>query len=436
MRNKYLLPLITISILVNLLWAWQVWAGNLDSPGAPNITSSYTLQDLYNRLTAGTPGTPRVFTEPSAAPGIATMRTLNEIMSVAPAVDYINGAAQAQVMTGATYWGLRSGAWGLQTGTMPDNGAVALAPAAADVPIAQGYHNGSGYVQGDIDLAAANIRQGVNLFGVEGAGILASGNAAPGQVLNGISFSNSSGAATGTMPDNGAVTLVPTTTNVAIAQGYHNGSGYVQGDADLAAANIRQGVDLFGVDGTLTTSRVPKTGNAYNDNDVTGEDGELQQGTAWPNPRFTDNGNGTVTDNLTGLIWLRNANCANAWRLWEDALSDVASLNSTGTMNGHNCGDTSNGGSHQTDWRLPNVRELHSLVHYGYTNRAVPDTAGTGKWWEGNPFNDLQSAQYWSGTLLAGVPDTAWYVDLSIGRVNTAGTASNIYNVWAVRGGQ
>ena len=34
-----------------------------------------------------------------------------------------------------------------------------------------------------------------------------------------------------------------------------------------------------------------------------------KKGVAWPNPRFTDNGNGTVTDNLTGLIWLKNANC-------------------------------------------------------------------------------------------------------------------------------
>ena len=41
----------------------------------------------------------------------------------------------------------------------------------------------------------------------------------------------------------------------------------------------------------------------------TGSDGDLQKGVAWPNPRFTDNANGTVTDNLTGLIWLKNANC-------------------------------------------------------------------------------------------------------------------------------
>ena len=41
------------------------------------------------------------------------------------------------------------------------------------------------------------------------------------------------------------------------------------------------------------------------------DDGYWQQalGVEWPNPRFTDNGDGTVTDNLTGLIWLKDANC-------------------------------------------------------------------------------------------------------------------------------
>jgi len=42
---------------------------------------------------------------------------------------------------------------------------------------------------------------------------------------------------------------------------------------------------------------------------ATGDDGDLQRGIPWPNPRFTDNEDGTVTDNLTGLIWLKDANC-------------------------------------------------------------------------------------------------------------------------------
>jgi hypothetical protein len=33
-------------------------------------------------------------------------------------------------------------------------------------------------------------------------------------------------------------------------------------------------------------------------------DGEIRAGVAWPTPRFTDNGDGTATDNLTGLTWL------------------------------------------------------------------------------------------------------------------------------------
>jgi hypothetical protein len=104
----------------------------------------------------------------------------------------------------------------------------------------------------------------------------------------------------------------------------------------------------------------------------TGQDGECQSGVDWPASRFTDNGDGTVTDNLTGLIWLKNADCPNATRDWSTALSDVAQLNTDGTMNSNDCGDTSNGGSHQTDWRLPNILELESLVDYEESAPPLP----------------------------------------------------------------
>ena len=51
--------------------------------------------------------------------------------------------------------------------------------------------------------------------------------------------------------------------------------------------------------GTSGATVIPCTG--------TGQDGELQTGLAWPNPRFTDNGDQSVTDNLTGLIWTKDA---------------------------------------------------------------------------------------------------------------------------------
>ena len=40
---------------------------------------------------------------------------------------------------------------------------------------------------------------------------------------------------------------------------------------------------------------------------ASGDDGSIQAGVGWQGARFKDNGDGTVTDNLTGLIWLGNA---------------------------------------------------------------------------------------------------------------------------------
>ena len=117
-----------------------------------------------------------------------------------------------------------------------------------------------------------------------------------------------------------------------------------------------------------------------------GQDGDLQMGVKWPNPRFTKNGDGTVTDNLTGLIWLENADCAAATMNWAAALAFANTLfDGSGDHNGGDCGlsDTSAVGA----WRLPNVRELHSLVHYGFSDPCIPNTAGTGQLVAGEPFS-------------------------------------------------
>ncbi len=182
---------------------------------------------------------------------------------------------------------------------------------------------------------------------------------------------------------------------------------------------------------------VPKTGQTKTVPFAapSGSDGDLQKGVARPNPRFTDNNNGTVMDNLTGLIWLTNANCANATRDWLTALSDVVMLNTAGTMNGINCGDISNGGSHQIDWRLPNVKELQSLIDYAFYNPALSNTAGTAQWKAGDPFTGVQSAYYWSSSTYAGDTGVAWYVALVNGLVG-GDVKSNALYVWPVRGGQ
>jgi len=134
----------------------------------------------------------------------------------------------------------------------------------------------------------------------------------------------------------------------------------------------------------------------------TGQDGDWQKGVAWPNPRFTDNGNGTVTDNLTGLIWLKNANCFDI-RSWATALTDASMLNSG------ECGLTD--GSVEGNWRLPNVREMQSLVDYERSNPALPSSHP----FSGVPSND--SNYYWTSTTFQPYTSNAWLVRLIFGSV-------------------
>jgi hypothetical protein len=176
--------------------------------------------------------------------------------------------------------------------------------------------------------------------------------------------------------------------------------------------------------GTAAAAPVPKTGQTTSAE--TGDDGDLQRGVAWPNPRFTDHGDGTVTDNLTGLIWLKNANCFGT-RSWANALADANGLASG------SCGLTD--GSGAGDWRLPNVRELYSLIDLGFWNLALPDTAGTNKWQEGDPFTGVEGNYYWSATSVAQDPSLAWVVHLVSGNPGVS-TKSSDAPVWPVRGGQ
>jgi hypothetical protein len=412
------------------------YGGNLDSPAPPTDPGSamYTLEDIYNRLDTGTAGTQSVFAEPGAGPG-STGHTLNQVMSKAPATN-ANAAGAAEVLTGKTYWGIKSGEWGSQTGTMTNRGAVTLTPGTTQQAIQQGYHNGSGYVEGDADLATGNIRAGVNIFGVAGKTEVV--DTTTGDAVAADLKSGKKAWVDGT-EINGALatqTLAPTT--VVVAAGYYAATNLAQVDTDLVAGNIATNVTIFGIAGTASTNAasagspapVAKTGagDLPSYTEVAGEDGHasMRKGVAWPNPRFTDNGNGTVTDNLTGLIWLKDANGFGT-RTWANALTDCATLNS----GEHGLTD----GSAEGDWRLPNVQELQSLIDYGRYNPALCNAAGTGQWTSGDPFTGVQSAYYWSSTTYAGGTTIAWVVPLDVGRVGYDGKSGAHY-VWPVRGGQ
>lgn len=76
-------------------------------------------------------------------------------------------------------------------------------------------------------------------------------NAAVGDVLSGKTFYQGGLKRTGTMPNRGAVVITPSTTDQVIATGYHNGNGYVKGDANLVSSNILSGKEIFGVRGNV-----------------------------------------------------------------------------------------------------------------------------------------------------------------------------------------
>ena len=323
---------VKLSFIILVCMSTKVFAGNLEPPAGPNDAASamYSIEAIYQRLNDGTPGTRRtgVFREPTAPPG-STGHDLNEVMGVAPS-NVVDAATTNDVRSGKPFWGLTTNEWGTLSGTMPDQGAV---------------------------------------------------------------------------------TYTPRTTDQAVAQGYHNGSGKVEGDADLVTTNIRVDVTLFGVTGANYACFLPKTGqtNSYLD----GDDGwhSTNYGIAWPVPRFTIESNtNCVTDNMTGLMWARNAD---AWGniQWTNAVT--------------NCNSLVYGG--YDDWRLPNRTELNSLIDIGKFDPALPD---------GHPFNNIGAGAYWSGTTRAEGTESAWYV---IMKSNSGyvyhGPKTRYYHCWPVRGG-
>ena len=167
----------------------------------------------------------------------------------------------------------------------------------------------------------------------------------------------------------------------------------------------------------------------------THDDGDLKKGVAWPTPRFTDNNNGTVTDNLTGLIWLKNANCAGAMENWNTAIDYAAALYDGCTScfgTGGDCGLSD--GSSAGDWRLPNRNEVLSLINIAYYNPTLSNTEGTRPWMEGDPFTGVQYANYWSSTTIMGRTGFSWGVNFGNGNVVRHDKSSEMY-VWCVRDG-
>lgn len=154
-------------------------------------------------------------------------------------------------------------------------------------------------------------------------------------------------------------------------------------NSNLVSGNIKAGVTIFGILGTHTSGFPHAAQPLKTDQTVcsdqtgtvipcsgTGEDGEFQKGAA---RSYTDNGNGTVTDNSTGLVWQQQDD--GSGRNWSDSL-DLCNTNAAGLPG--------------TGWRLPNAYELYTLLDFGVTSAPLINATY---------FPVTQSADYWSSTV-------------------------------------
>jgi hypothetical protein len=135
--------------------------------------------------------------------------------------------------------------------------------------------------------------------------------------------------------------------------------------------------------------------------------------------RFVDNGDGTVTDTCTGLVWQQATADIN-----DDGLADLVHDGLTWEGALEYCENLVLGG--QEDWRLPNIRELQSIVDYGRWGPSV-DPSFNLAW------DTTWASCYWSSTTLVQNPVAAFGVSWYHGFVHY-GTKNNRRYVLAVRG--
>ncbi len=121
--------------------------------------------------------------------------------------------------------------------------------------------------------------------------------------------------------------------------------------------------------------------------------------------QFTDNLDGTIKDNLTGLTWQKTPNTSTL--TWEQALVYAEGL----TLGG------------ASDWRLPNIKELESINDERIVNPSVSTTY----------FSTIGVKNYWSSTSLPNQTTRAWYLSTQFG-VTTYDLKTNALYVIAVRG--
>ncbi|HHL35312.1 MAG TPA: DUF1566 domain-containing protein [Desulfobulbaceae bacterium] len=203
---------------------------------------------------------------------------------------------------------------------------------------------------------------------------------------------------------------------------------------DAAAADVLAGKTFSsatgkGLTGTRSPAPVAATGQTATRPVVapSGSDGDQGKGVSAA-IRFTDNGDGTVTDNLTDLVWLQDASCSDLATdkdTWDNALAAANGL-AEGLCN-------LTDGSSAGDWRLPNLFELESLRDMSENAPSLTRTSGQAP---GYPFTGVMPNgglySYWTSTTLDRGTTMAWIVGFLDGAALFDAKTSSYY-IWPVR---
>lgn len=288
------LALIFLSVIV---FSGNIQAGSITPPGGSPAATSYTLTDIFNKITrnvAVTAGNHSL--SPTTTPG-ASFHSLADIYNAIPTI------YAGDFLSTSTYLGV--------TGTIPviagdgsgDTAVSTTTVSGTKIKLTPppGFYNGRVTISTTSpDFVAANIKSGARIFGISG--------------------SYSGGPVTPTVGSN-----LPLKTN--------------QKTCYTAAGAT---VDCAG----------------------TGQDGQYQAGAV---RSLTDNGDGTISDNSTGLMWekctqgLSGTNC-------ETGTATAMNFNlATST-----CAAATTGG--YTDWRVPNINELGTIADFSVSNPTIDAT--------------------------------------------------------------
>ena len=173
--------------------------------------------------------------------------------------------------------------------------------------------------------------------------------------------------------------------------------------------------------------------------------------------RYVNCENGTVTDNLTGLVWLANANCFGEMN-WHEAMATVAGLgdlpddkvcvDSSGTLSPDDCDCGLSDHSSPGEWRLATTGEWEAMYEHardvlGCDRPTISDDVGNGCWSQAcvdagacSFYGFPTSSWYWTSSSYLPDPALAWDVHLIIGGINGGDKTDVDLHVWPVRGGQ